>query len=240
MIVQYYSDSLGLARPGHVELNNTYIYIFEKWLRDSIGEDVHLINRARRAFTIDKLYEVFKEDEEYIHGEKDVLIIHEGVCDCAPRPVSKGLRRIISMLPGFIKIRIISFLHKNRSTILRHGWRSYLVSKKEFERVLHQWLSEARMTFKRIYVLTIAPTNLEIETHSPGFSASINCYNNIIKQVVKDLNNDKIQIIDVYSFINSLKNIDDYIIKEDGHHITAKTHQLIAESLIGLEKSWGK
>ncbi len=238
MIVLYYSDSLGLARPEVVGVKETYIYIFQQWLRDSGVKDPVILNRARAAFTINKLYEVFKEDVEYITEQKDILIIHEGVCDCAPRPVSKKLRNVISVLPSFIKIRVISFLHNKRAAILKRGWGSYLVKLTDYEIFLKKWLSESTSKFKRIYILTIAPTNPEIEAHSPGFSDSINRYNEVIRRVVSEINDDRIKIVDVYNLINSLTNIDEYIIKEDGHHITPKAHRLIADELIGLEKKW--
>ena len=115
MLIGYYADSLGLSRPGHVALEERYIYLLEKWLRKNQDEEVFVINRARSAFTIDKLFQVYKEDRDYISEKKDILIIHEGVCDCAPRPIPSWLRRTISKLPLFLKTRIIGFLHAKRS-----------------------------------------------------------------------------------------------------------------------------
>lgn len=236
MIVQYYADSLGLSRPGAVSLHQRYIYLFEQWLRKNTGQDVFLINRARRGFTIDKLYEVFNEDEEYIDGEKDILVIHEGVCDCAPRPISASLRKFISGLPAFLRIRIISYLHKNRAKIMKRGSVHYLVDKETYERVLREWLEKAVKKFKRIYLFTIAPTNAAIEAHSPGFGASIIAYNNIIKKVTESIGDPSVHLIDVYEVIASASSPDEYIIKEDGHHITALAHTMYANELIKLEQ----
>lgn len=236
MIVQYYADSLGLSRPGFVELNQRYIYLFENWLKENKPGELFLINRARRGYTIDQLSAVYFEDEEYITGTKEVLIIHEGVCDCAPRPVSKKIRRIISKLPGFLKFRIISYLHKNRARLLRKGSVHYLVEKEDYEKLLTKWLQDAVTKFNRIYLLNIAPTNEGIENHSPGFGKSINEYNKIIENVVTALNNPVIKMIDIHSLIAGQANIDDFIIREDGHHITVKAHQLIADKLIAMER----
>ena len=235
MIVQYYADSLGLPRPGIVELNQRYIYLYEAWLRENRAEELFIINRARTGYTIDKLFEVYKEDVSYIKEEKDVLIIHEGVCDCAPRPVSKKVKNIISRLPSFLKIRIISYLHKNRASLLKKGSVHYLVEKKEFKQTLEQWLADAVKKFKRIYLFNIAPTNNEIENHSPGFGKSIEDYNSIMKEVIEAIDDRRITLIDVYSMIIAKQNIDGYITKEDGHHITVKAHQLYAAKLIELE-----
>ncbi len=236
MIVQYYADSLGLSRPGFVELNQRYIYLFERWLKENKPGELFLINRARRGYTIDQLSAVYFEDEEYIAGTKDVLIIHEGVCDCAPRPVSKKIRGIISKLPGFLKFRIISYLHKNRARLLRKGSVHYLVEKEDYEKLLTTWLQDAVTKFNRIYLLNIAPTNEGIENHSPGFGKSISEYNKIIENVVTAINSPVIKLVDIYSLIAGQANIDEFIIREDGHHITVKAHQLIADKLIAMER----
>lgn len=238
MIVQYYSDSLGLQRPGIVTLQQRYIHIFEAWLKLSYNEDVFLTNRARRGFTVEQLFEVFLEDEEYLTGERDILIIHEGICDCAPRPVSKRLRNVISVLPGFLKTRIISLLHNNRAAILKRGMGSYLVEKKRYEEILTKWLSNAKMNYKRIYIFNIAPTNKQIEEHSPGFSGSIDAYNKIISKVVLEQNDNRIHLIDVHSIIKKTENIDELITKDDGHHLTAEAHKLYADCLINLESTF--
>jgi acyl-CoA thioesterase I len=232
MIVQYYADSLGLSRPGAVTLEQRYIFLFEEWLKKKYPAPVHLTNRARRGFTIDKLYEIFQEDEEYIDGQKDLLIIHEGVCDCAPRPISQRLRGFISKLPAFIRIRTIGYIHKNRARILKRGRPHYLVGKARYQQILEKWLAKAVKNFKQIYILTIAPTNESIEAHSPGFSDSIDAYNTIIKTLVAKMADAKIKIIDVNQAVKEAGPLDDYIIKEDGHHITAAGHALYARLLI--------
>jgi acyl-CoA thioesterase I len=236
MIVQYYADSLGLSRPGIVTLQQRYIYLFQQWLRENYAKEIFLIDRSRRAYTIDKCYEIFKEDEEYITDPKQILIIHEGICDCAPRPIPQSVRRFISKLPSFLKIRIISFLHKHRASLLKKGFVHYLVSKNDYERILSEWLQHAVKNFERIYLFNIAPTNPEIESHSPGFSASIEAYNLAMKKVVQSIGDPKIILIDIHSFIKSHSSIDELITKEDGHHITARAHRLYASKLIELEK----
>lgn len=236
MIIQYYADSLGLPRPGVVNLRQRYIHVFEQWLKENLKEDIFIFDRARTASTIEKLYEVFNEDEGYIEGEKDILIIHEGVCDCAPRPISASLRKFISGLPGFLKKRVIHYLHKNRAKLLKRGSVHYLVSREDYEKILIQWLEKAIKNFKRIYIFTIAPTNEGIEAHSPGFGASIVAYNNVIKKVVEAINDKRVQVVDVYEIIRQSASIDDFIIKEDGHHITSVAHTMYANQLIELEK----
>lgn len=236
MIIQYYSDSLGLPRPGIVKLGERYIDIFVSFLSQDSKEKIHLIDRARSAHTIDKLYRIFSEDEGYIDGKKDILIIHEGICDCAPRPVSAGMRRAISVMPGFIRKRIISFLHNNRDKLLKNGSVHYLVSIADYESILRKWLIQAGHSFQEIYLFTIAPTNSRIEQHSPGFTKSINAYNAVIRKVVAEINHPSVTLIDIHSTLSNQSDLNSFIVEEDGHHITARAHGLYAEELIKARK----
>lgn len=232
MIVQYYSDSLGLSRPKVVSLNERYIYLFQKWLKIETRTELFLIDRAHGGSTLIDLYEQFLHDEGYIDYKKDLLIIHAGVCDCAPRPVPPKIRKLISVAPSFFRKKIISFLHNNRKTLLKNGIVFYNSDVKKFEKTLNEWLQNALNKFKLILVLNIAPTNESIESHSPGFKKSITVFNNSIFEVVKKMQNDKVVMIDIYTlFSDSNLNIDDLILKEDGHHLTALGNEMIFDKL---------
>jgi len=241
MIIQFYADSLGLTRPGYVELNERYIFLFEQWLRKHYDEEIFVINRARGAQTIDKLYTLFKEDQDYMRGSKDILIIHEGVCDCAPRPIPLWARKIISALPTFMRSRIIKLIHDNRAKLLRNGFVHFLVDKGKYEAILKEWLTSALPVFSRIYVLNIAPTIESIESHSPGFSKSIKEYNAIIRNVISEIDSKKIFLIDAYNILSKNSNsLETLITPDDGHHLTKKAHEIYAAELIALEKQFVK
>jgi hypothetical protein len=237
MIVQYYSDSLGLARPGIVKMSQRYIYLFQEWLKDNIDEDVFVIDRAKGGATIDKLFTAFGEDESYIDEAKDILIIHAGICDCAPRPVPLRLRNIISRLPAFLRIRVVNYLHRNRARLIKSGFIYYNTDKEKFGQILSSWLSQAVNNFRRIYVINIAPTNEETENHSPGFQRSISVYNEIIESVVNKTDNSKIILIEINQVISkSDQSLDDLISKKDGHHLTSLAHMIYANELIRREE----
>jgi hypothetical protein len=236
MVIQYYADSLGLPRLGHVGITQRYIFLLESELRKRTDENIIILDRSRRGATIDELFEVYSEDEGYFTEGKDVLILHEGICDCAPRPIPGSLRRLISALPGFLKYRIIAFLHKKRAILLRNGFVHYLVNRQRFEDILLKWLTDAVKKFKRIYVLNIAPTNDAIEAHSPGLRKSIGLYNESIRKVIAELGDDKISLIDCHSAISGSEyTIDQLVIKEDGHHLTALGHEIYARMIADRE-----
>lgn len=236
MIIQYYADSLGLSRPNHVLLNERYIHIFIQWLKNQKDEEIFLIDRSFGGATIKDLYNIFLKDEEYVVENKDILIIHEGICDCSPRPISPIMRKIISLLPSYFRLKVIRFIHNNRSKLLKFGFKYYHTKKVIFEEILRAWLETALKKYSRIYIFNIAPTNQRIENHSPGLSKSISNYNESISKVVTSFLSDKIYLIDIHTLIkNSKESFDELIIESDGHHITAKAHSLYAQKLIEIE-----
>ena len=74
-----------------------------------------------------------------------------------------------------------------------------------------------------------------MEDHSPGLTASINDYNEIIRELVVARASDKIHLIDNHDLILNAGAIEDYILKEDGHHLTAAAHRMLSARLIDLE-----
>ncbi|MGY4383086.1 hypothetical protein ACVWYN_000105 [Pedobacter sp. UYP24] len=233
MIIQFYADSLGLPRPKIVKASETYIQIFTNWLRTKNEEQIYLYDRAKGGSVITQLFNIYKEDNTYIEEKKDILIIHEGICDCAPRPISPLLRKIIWKLPSFLKNKTIHYIHKNRAKLLSKGNIYYHTSEEEYNKILLNWLSDAIITFEKVILFTIAPTNQKTEVHSPGLSSAINSYNNVIKQAVSQIGSHKISLIDTFSVINSDKNlIDKYITELDGHHLTKEGHRFYANKLI--------
>lgn len=239
MIVQFYGDSLGLPRPGIVQPGERYIYHFTSWLKSASSDEVYLADRCRGGATVDKLFEVFTEDEGYYQGDKEILLIHVGVCDCAPRPIPLRLRNFISKMPAGLRKKIINYLHRNRAKLLKKGFVYYNTDKRKFEELLTKWLETAIASFKRIYIFNIAPTNEDMEQHSPGFQDSIKVYNNIISKVVGTINNEKISLINVNAIISGSEYpFDDLIVKSDGHHLTALAHRIYGQELIKLEEKY--
>jgi hypothetical protein len=242
MIIQYYADSLGMPRPNLVTMNQRYIHLLREALTKAFSdEEICILDRSRGGATLTDLYKMFCEDSAYIEENADVLIIHGGVVDCAPRPVPLFLRNMISRMPGFIKKKIISLIHKNRSRILKAGFTYYLTDKKKFRAVLENWLKQASEKFYRIYFISIAPTNEGIEKHSPGFSKSINEYNSIAKNTIVQFQNPKIVFVDVHDLFNNCGyELDQLVVKEDGHHLTPLGHRVCAAELIRRELSLSK
>jgi hypothetical protein len=235
--VRLYGDSLALPRPNYVKSGDRYIAGLSSWWLGQEGvRRIDLCDHAKGSSTVADLYQWFQHDNGYYDESGDVLIIQCGIVDCAPRPVPRWLRRRIPKLPAVLRKPTIQFLHNNRARILAAtgGWQQ--LNAAEFRLFYGRWLAEAVNNFSRIYVINIAPTNQATEVRSPGFTRSIAEYNAIISDVLASLKRDNVFLIDVNALIGKdSENIDNFIVSEDGHHLTALSHQLITEAITRCE-----
>jgi hypothetical protein len=237
--IRLYADSLALARQGSITFSQRYISIIRRWwINQNIYNDIELVDRSIGGQSILSIYEMYNSDVCYFGSSGDILIIHTGIVDCAPRPVPIRVRNFISVLPKFFKDPAVRFLHNYRSRIQKSGLMWKHVNPEEFSAYYATLLKKAGDNFPRIYCISIAPTNPATEVHSPGYMASVKQYNEIIKDCINQINKKNVYYIDIFSTImNDYSNIDTYILAEDGHHLTPLTHRLIAEDIIQKEIS---
>lgn len=237
-LIRVYGDSLSLPRIFEgVAFDATYPEQITRALETQMNRSFYLYNRSRFDANIKGVYSDFYRDSLNfgIPGGR-ILIIQCGVCDCAPRPIPPLVRRFIGKLPLRLKKSIVTFIHNNRSKIQRICfWRTTSIL--DFESTYFKLLEEGNKSFQSVYVINIPPTNSNTEDQSPGFSASILAYNSAIFEVIKRLGASNIYLIDVFSKIKNSNNIDHFIVKADGHHITKAGHDLYAQLI--LEKELG-
>jgi hypothetical protein len=234
-----YADSLALPRKKIVDHRERYLTIIENWLRNDKGySEIELKDRARGGITITDIQGLIDHDFGYYDFPGDIAILHCGIVDCAPRPIDEKMRERISKLPSFIKYRVIKYLHNNRSRILKKGRHYVKTNSSTFKEVYGEITDHLSVNYKRVYLVNICPTNTHIEAHSPGFSKNINSYNMIINELMNERAGKNISLIDVNKYItSSSEDIDTFITRDDGHHITPLTHQWIANEIITREKS---
>lgn len=234
-----YGDSLALPRINTVKYSERYFFLIQQSLKEN--NDVNyfeLKDRAQGTLTICELLEKYDHDLRYYDYPGDIIIFQVGIVDCAPRPINDKTRGMISKLPNFIKNRIIKYLHKNRNRILKKGKFYVKTEKKVFYNTLETLIKKASNDYKRVYFITICPTNNDTEARSPGFTKNINDYNDLIKKAIVASGCRNILTIDINKYINDrFSDIDLYVTRDDGHHITPLTHSIIADQIIECEKT---
>lgn len=232
--IALYGDSLAMPRKSIVKYHERYVYLIQDWIKKNKSpEYIELKDEAKGSVTILDMLEQYEHDSGYYEFPADVLILQSGVVDCAPRPVAQETREKISKMPSLLKKIAIKYLHRNRKKILQKGNAHVRVEREVFFNSIKQFLLRAAKDYKRIYVINICPTNEKTEQHSPGFTANINEYNALIKKAIVEINSKSIFLVDINKFINERYiNIDDFILKEDGHHLTPLGNKVIADKII--------
>ena len=237
--IRLYADSLGLPRPGVVNYDERYFSLFLNWFREQAKSETEIVDHSRSNTTIKDLCAWFSEDNRYYGDKADVIILQNGIVDCAPRPIPRKVRNIISKLPNFLRKHVIKFLHNHRSKLQNLGLKYFLVKPDDFLEEYKKFLTLASKVAKRVYVFNIVPTNDAVETQSPGLKKSISDYNELITRSIKETGFENVHLLDVNKFVESnIKNLDDYVLKEDGHHITKLSHRIYADMIIEIEKKY--
>lgn len=244
VILRVYGDSLSMPRASKgIAYYQTYPELISDWYRSNSSDiKLSLYNRSRGGTTIDKLYRIYQHDSGYFGNiENDILIIQSGIVDCAPRPISKTMRRYVGKIPvQAIKTKVIKYLHEHRADLQRmRSQPCRFTDPMKFKVTYRSWLNQAINEFPRVYLVNIAPTIDSISEHSPGLRSSIEIYNEIIKEVVESFPSDRAILIDVFGSIRrDADQICKYIASDDGHHITFEGYQLYADLIIRFEATY--
>ena len=85
-IITILGDSLALHRIDEgIEIFDTY----ELLLKEMLGNKFHIINKSRRGNTTNNQVGKQYLYDEVLYTHASYVIIHLGICDCAPRIISK-------------------------------------------------------------------------------------------------------------------------------------------------------
>jgi hypothetical protein len=234
-LFRIYGDSLGMPRKStEIPFQLTYPELLLAKIRVRRPDlAVHLYNRSKPAGTAPELAALYASDSGYFEPvDNQVVIIHCGVCDCAPRPLPPLGRRCVGKLPEPLRKGVTTMIHRHRSAILRAGcsWRNTPPAR--FSECLQTWFSAAARNAQAVFVLNIAPPTAGIEVHSPGFRASVNLYNQLIAAAVNAVREDGLVLVDVHrAILTQDPEVRSCIDQADGHHLTLAGHDLIADML---------
>jgi hypothetical protein len=221
-----YSDSLAFRRPEQSQdLQFTYPFVLQRLIESRLGVRANLVMRGSPGATIVDVHAMLVRDTGYFGSDDQALniaAIQCGIVDCAPRPFTYAFVPALRAVP-FAGKRLLGVLVKNRPVIQQLG--SYrAISKRRFAneyRALVETCAIAKM--RPIAIGMPLPTDA-IEQRSPGFTANVRAYNELIRQAVADA------YCDVEARIpNGQRQA--YLL-DDGHHLTELGHRLFAESAL--------
>jgi lysophospholipase L1-like esterase len=223
------ADSLALPRQegeGGIAYENTYPYLLELRLRRSIRNDIPIIiERGMRLRTIEDVLQDWFEMVEL--RSPDVILIHVGIVDCAPRIFLRRERRFVERLrPAVLRQSILNFVHKHRSTIIRRRPRVY-VPPERFRDLVTQVMDKAeRCRLRSLVFVTILMPPESLERRSPGFMGNVRIYNQILQELAAERG---ARLIDINAVIGPLGGTDKLTV--DGIHLNEAGHALLATEI---------
>jgi len=229
MKVVILADSLAMARPkseGDIRDDATYPSRLEQSLRRQLGADAPIvIERGTRRRTIEFVISDWPELVDLKLAE--VVIVHVGIVDCAPRVFMRLEHDLVNRLrPTALRDAILRFVHKHRRSIIRMRPRVY-VPPERFRRHVQEVIELARASAVQslVFVNILSPPP-ELEARSPGFQKNVSVYNQILNECVRG---ERLSLIDFDQMIRDAGGTEKLTI--DGIHINEEGHALLARVL---------
>tara|TARA_R110000850_G_scaffold253121_3_gene378339 strand:- start:1139 stop:1774 length:636 start_codon:yes stop_codon:yes gene_type:complete len=200
MRVLFLTDSLSLPREGDgevVKYDETYINILRKEFPEAVIADCAIGGAT--------IWDLFKQSFYYKFFEPDLVVLHCGIVDCAPRAFTAFEQKVLNKL-GLRPKGFTRFLRKNRGL--------KLTSKSQFEKLTLRLKNQ----FKDVpmYSIGILPASTDYEKKVPGIAGSVKRYNQILSKQFHFIDNSDFPREGILS---------------DHHHLNKLGHKAIAKKL---------
>jgi acyl-CoA thioesterase I len=223
------ADSLALPRPeglGSTPHEATYPYLLDQSLRREMGSLApQVIERGMRRRTIEDVLADWREMVEFRHP--DILVVHVGIVDCAPRVFLRRESDFVASL-RLVRLRkfILNFAHNHRRRIVTLRRRVY-VPAHEFEVHVREVCERAQaLGLKSLVFINIIRPPDDLEKRSPGFQLNVDIYNRILQSAAQ---NTGIHLVDLNRLVTN--NDGTSTVLDDGIHLTEEGHRILAREL---------
>jgi len=229
MKIAILADSLALPRDdvgGEQMLEVTYPFLLDQSLRQQFGSNAPMVfERGMRRRTIEYVLDDWNEQVEL--KKPEMVIVHVGVVDCAPRVF---LRRegafVANIRIPWVRDRILKFAHDHRRGIVERRRKVY-VPLWRFEKLVEQVVQKAKDTaVKSLVFINIIDPPDAVEERSPGFQKNVVAYNRVLQEQTKQ---SIVTLIDLNRMIHEEGGSAELTV--DGIHLNERGHALLAHEL---------
>jgi len=192
-------DSLAMQRPTEgVVYKQTYGYLVKNYF-ESYG-NYFVIIMAKRANDTNIQSRSDRTLYDIKQFEPDIVIIHLGIVDCAPRIFTKIEREIVGVLPQLLNNKIINFFSKRRLFFTKYFPKKY-VNVKSFEKNVQKILNVIHNLQAIPIIVNIAKPPKSVSRRSYNFLHNIEIYNNILLKLSKTNN---CRLINFYKIVEKI------------------------------------
>jgi len=218
-------NSLTYSRPYRkAPFNKLYGVKLKDYLRQFGEHEVFIIGKNANTTRLQSkksylCYDVFQFNP-------DIVVIHLGISDCAPRLFTEIQGLYLKFLPKYIRTKVVKFYSKYRYFFTRIFPKVY-VDPIEFRNKFDSLINQILDFGAHPILINILKTNTHLIERSYNILSNIVRYNLIIKELSEKHN---IALIDMYLPSKKFSNL----LKEDGIHLSAKGNNLLALKLFNL------
>lgn len=219
------ADSLALPRLG-VSYEDTWPYLLQ---REFTNWD--WVNLARRSSTSTRLVTDGDAGADCLEFyAPDGVILHLGICDCAPRLYRQGsiFQHLVYRLPGNLGRRISDLTERYRGRRADNAW----VGERQFRANMENYLRRCKDVGVTVIALEIMPVGEEMIGKNPGIVDQIEKYNRIYRDL--EASSGHMKVIKVFDMETSIElfTLDGYHLNEQGNSYTASA---IKKALLEVE-----
>jgi acyl-CoA thioesterase I len=229
MKIAILADSLALPREdvgGQELLEVTYPFLLDQSLRKRFGAATPIIfERGMRRRTIEYVLDDWNEQVEL--KKTDMVIVHVGIVDCAPRVFLRREAAFVAKIKfARLRDRILKYAHDHRRAIVQRRRKVY-VPLWRFEKLVQQVVQraeESKVT-SLVFINIIRPPD-SVEARSPGFQNNVIAYNRVLEEQTK---HQHVTLIDLNRLIHTEGGSEKLTV--EGIHLNERGHVLLAAEL---------
>lgn len=150
------------------------------------------------------------------------IILNVGIVDCAYRALSKYELKAMKLFPYAISSRIRRLIRKNHYFLTKTR-RMFYTRPMKFEKILKECIKFCGMINSTLIYIPILTPGERMVKQSYNIIENVKLFNKIVSDNLPGR-----QIVDIE--INE-NNVDEFVKKEDGHHLNSRGHRLYTERL---------
>ena len=216
-------SSLVYNRPSQDgSYQQIYGFILKEYFKSKGNHDLFIFGRAKNHTRMQRRRDRLLYDIDQF--EPDIVIIHLGIVDCAPRLFLEDEQIFLQSLPKFLRVRLIKFL-SNRRYYFTRKFKKVYVNTRDFENYYQKILNNIREIHAIPLIINISKPNQNLINRSYLFLENVIAYNKILLKLARK---NQCKIIDVYSIIENQPNHQ----LSDGIHLSKSGNKKLAKSLI--------
>jgi acyl-CoA thioesterase-1 len=222
------ADSLAMAREGETSIpfEATYPYLLDQSLRRRFHCEAPLvIERGMRRRTIEYVLDEWYELVDLRRPE--IVVVHVGIVDCAPRIFLRRERQFVENLrPAFLRESILRNAHRHRPRIVNFRKKVYVPADR-FNALVGQVVAKAKQSkLRSLIMVNIITPPAEMEARSPGFISNVGIYNEILRAHASA---NGVHLIDMDRMIKAADGVEKLTV--DGIHINEIGHEMLAKEI---------